>query len=358
MITLHVSRVQEALFRGLDLLTSRGVRRDSRNGPVYVMPCPVVTIYDRPCERVLFDEERDANPFFHLIELVWMLAGSRDLRVLTKYVPRFREYSDDGGATQNAAYGHRLRHNAGDQLRAAIWRLRRDRSDRRVVLEFHDATRDTFHEDPMEGTDTRATIYVGGLGEMYVGKDAACNLTATLQVHPVTGKLDMVVFCRSNDIIWGAYGANAVHMSGILEYIAAHSELEVGTYTQISVNYHAYVDVCDRLLAKWGGAARYDASSDPYQRGDIKATPLVKPGESREQWDLDAEKAVACVLNDGLGMREVKTRFIRDVVGPMIGAHRLHKQKRTEEAIELLLTYCAGEDWRRAGVEWLVRRAK
>ncbi len=43
------------------------VRKDqSRNGPVLVIDEPVIITYEKPQERVLFNKERDANPFFHL----------------------------------------------------------------------------------------------------------------------------------------------------------------------------------------------------------------------------------------------------------------------------------------------------
>ena len=82
---MHVIRarnVQEALVVGLQDLRRYGVERESRNGPVVVFPEPVTTVCERPEERVLFHCERDANPFFHLFEALWMLAGRNDLAYL------------------------------------------------------------------------------------------------------------------------------------------------------------------------------------------------------------------------------------------------------------------------------------
>jgi thymidylate synthase len=72
------------------------------------------------------------------------------------------------------------------------------------------------------------------------GKDVPCNTNAFFRV--TNGKLDMMVNCRSNDIFWGAYGANAVHFSFLQEYVASSIGVEVGRYWQNSFNFHAYVD--------------------------------------------------------------------------------------------------------------------
>src|SRR6185312_3077911 len=66
MKVLEVRNVHEALPRALRLLRQEAVYRESRNGPVYVTPYPVTTVYNRPSERVMLWPQRDANPFFHL----------------------------------------------------------------------------------------------------------------------------------------------------------------------------------------------------------------------------------------------------------------------------------------------------
>jgi hypothetical protein len=51
---------------------------------------------------------RDANPFFHVMETLWMLAGRNDLPWLVRFNKRFASYSDDGGNTQPGAYGYQM----------------------------------------------------------------------------------------------------------------------------------------------------------------------------------------------------------------------------------------------------------
>jgi hypothetical protein len=80
--------------------------------------------------------------------------------------------------------------------------------------------------------------------------DLPCNTMATFQVvidEEGGESLDLVVFCRSNDILWGAYFANAFHFGFLLDYMALRTGYRVGTYTQVSVNYHAYANVLDEF---------------------------------------------------------------------------------------------------------------
>lgn len=257
MFVIHAANVHHALDQGLQLLDRHGITRDSRNGPVVMAPGPVTTVYAFPCERVLHWAARDANPFFHLYESLWMLAGRKDITPLTKYSKNIANYSDDG-LTQHAAYGYRWRHwmaETGfnlDQLGHIAERLAKDPNDRRSVLQMWDPNLDLNK----------------------VGKDFPCNLSVTFQ-RDTNGHLDMTVFNRSNDIIWGAYGANAVHFSMLQEYMATWIGCPVGKYNQISVNYHAYQEVLAPLMKEW---KTHGMPSDRYQT----IRPLPMPSSIEE----------------------------------------------------------------------------
>jgi hypothetical protein len=71
-------------------------------------------------ERVLFDSVRDANPFFHFMEALWILAGRSDVEWLAQWLPSIADYSDDG-VSFHGAYGMRL--NTHGQLTQVIERL-------------------------------------------------------------------------------------------------------------------------------------------------------------------------------------------------------------------------------------------
>ena len=147
---------------------------------------------------------------------------------LTWFVKRMLEFSDDG-LIFHGAYGHRwVRYFGKNQLEIIINRLAKHPTDRRCVLSMWDAPGDL-------------------MGKM--GVDVPCNTSAYFSIG-VRGDLDMTVSNRSNDIIWGAYGANAVHFSFLQKYIAERLGISVGRYWQISNNFHAYEKVLGPLLEK------------------------------------------------------------------------------------------------------------
>lgn len=336
MKVIHARNVQQALPEGLYQLAAEGVSRDSRNGPVRKFDQPVTTVYAKPEERVLYWPQRDANPFFHLIESLWMLGGRNDVEYVARFVARMRSFSDDG-VTFHGAYGYRWRHHFGfDQLPGIIATLKKDPTDRRQVLSMWDARAD--------------------LGRN--GKDLPCNLQALFTVNNA-GELDMLVTNRSNDIIWGAYGANAVHFSYLQEYVARSVGVPVGRYWQMSVNFHAYSNVLETVkdLAavapdpelpaelRWAGL-------DPYQDGLVEPFPLMSTDQ--KQWDQDLDAFLGNPTLMGLS-----DPFFRKVAAPMWLAHEAYKTAQGVNKFHVtmeLLENVKASDWKLAAQHWVLRR--
>lgn len=283
MQILNVRNAHEGLPQAIELLHQWGRERASRGGPVRVAPWPVVIEYRRPEERCVFWPERDYNPAFVVYEALWMLAGRRDLAPLTRYVREFGRYSDDG-VYLHGAYGWRWRRAFDtDQLALIAHALSEDASDRRAVLQIWDAAMD--------------------LGRN--GRDVPCNVTATLQ-RDYDGALDLTVFCRSNDAIWGTFYANAFQFSVLLEYMAAWIGCEPGMYRQISVNFHAYLETLAPLATlpkRVRGIYSVPTTPwDPYTNPDsnLRVRPWfdrsagVTPRERAEVFD----RQVKAVLHD------------------------------------------------------------
>jgi hypothetical protein len=110
---MHVIRARnanQALPEMMHYVRDSGlvVKRDSRNGPVLQFAEPFCIKYQRPTQRVVFWEERDANPFFHLFESLWMIAGRNDVAYPARYSSNIAQFSDDGH-TFHGAYGYRWR---------------------------------------------------------------------------------------------------------------------------------------------------------------------------------------------------------------------------------------------------------
>lgn len=337
MQVVKARNVHQALPKVMYLMKTQGKTMESRNGPVLKVPGPVSICYERPMERVMFWPDRDANPFFHCLEALWMLAGREDVDFVAKIVPKMAEFSDDG-VTLNAAYGYRWCHHFGlNQLPQIVSALKKDRYDRRQVLQMWDASQD--------------------LGSR--SKDLPCN-TQVYFSRVDTGALDMTVTNRSNDAVWGALGANAVHFSMLQEYLAVMIGCAVGKYWQVTNNLHLYLDHHLKLMEQM--AALYSPSSDyrptcPYEGGGVTPTALI-PGANVGKFDSDVDMLLS--QGGALGMNDW---FCRRVGLPMLKAIQIYKgmegskaQKvRTAQDV-LSASMMTNSDWLMACMDWLERR--
>lgn len=256
--------VNEALISGIWLLKTEGVQETSRNGPVLVAPGLVVTEYTRPTERVLFSPKRDCNHVFHLMEAIWMLAGRNDVAWLEQFNSGYARYADAG--VVHGAYGHRWRKNFGiDQLPIISAMLKKDPLSRQAVLQMWD-----FDDKDLDGD----------------WKDRPCNTHVYFDCR--NERLNMTVCCRSNDMLWGAYGANVVHFSILQEVLAAEIGVPVGVYRQMSNNFHVYTDL--PMVTDLLSTPPTRPIQDLYDGGIAKVLPFVSPGESLKYVLEDCER--------------------------------------------------------------------
>lgn len=321
--------VNDIFFNVMSELWLNGQEEETRNGPVLVSPEPVRVTYRNPTERVLFSMARDANPFFHFMEGLWMLNGQRDVKTVAHYNKRMAEFSDDGKIF-HAAYGHRWRSHfcldgdePMDQLQTIIQELRTNPQTRRAVLTMWDPMSDL-------GRD---------------GKDFPCNTHAYFRVRG-DSVLDMTVCNRSNDIIWGLAGANAVHLSMMHEVVAAHAGFATGRYYQFTNNFHAYRKVFDPLWEKL--KERSMDIVDGY--GDMDIVPMV---DDPRTWFADLTSFMS---NPGRYQTTFYTnRFFSDVAQPIAQAWE-HWKNKNINAAKKATEHCTSEDWAIACYNWLVRR--
>lgn len=340
---LSVDNVNEALPLALALLDGHGVPTESRGGDVLRIPGPVSTIYRTPQRRVLFDVYRDANPFFHLIEAMWILSGSNRVALPAMFLEGIRRFSDDG-VTFHGAYGHRLRHWVGnvksekygpvtDQINSAVQLLVDDPSTRQCVL----------------------SIWNPALDFAAKTKDVPCNDMIMLDI--VDNRLNMTVCNRSNDVIWGAYGANVVQFSVLQEWMAAAIGVDVGYYVQQSNNFHVYTDNPTwKKFLELGGHLEDGHVFNPYMQAGISFEPMATgPAEARAVM-RDCEKMEARVAG-GLSLLggDYESHWFQNIIWPMVDGYLLWKDKRPEEAIAALDRVKA-LDWRMACQAWVMRR--
>lgn len=313
--------------------------RDPSKGTLEVC-APVLTHYERPLERVLFHPARDANPFFHFFESLWILAGRNDVSWLAYFLKNIADYSDNG-LTFHGAYGRRML----GQVEAAIAELHNDRNSRRAVVALWQPAEDCG----------------------YTGRDMPCNCTVTFKLRD--GELNMTVFNRSNDMVWGAYGANAVQFSTLQEYVAAMLDASVGSYVQFSDSFHVYEEqpawktVHDRV---------YLVTQDPYEEPQaardfgfhkwgecVKPYRMVKePGRFMANLHafMDVTQAAMSTPSDGISWyEEAENPYFHEVAVPLFNSFAAYKRRAWDDALHWALA-CMASDWALAAAMWIYRR--
>lgn len=327
---INARNCNDGLADALTLLTIEGTLAQSRNGPVLRLPAPVVITYTHPTERVMFSALRDANPFFHIYECIWMLAGRNDAASVGQFAKQMLMYANEEG-NFDSAYGYRwARHFKFDQLERVIKLLRADPESRRAVLAMWDAPTDLAVES----------------------KDIPCNTHVYFEIQ--NQKLNMTVCNRSNDAVWGAFGANYVHMSFLQEYIASSLGCAVGIYYQISNNLHVYIDRPDvkRLM---DGKYQID---DRYIKYGKQAEPLAGPQTLGFNFELDFKTDCAAICNQ-VAVGDIDytcaTPWMQYVAVPLLRAHKAYKDK-SHKASYIFASCCEDWGWRKAATEWLDRR--
>lgn len=343
MIVINTRNVNRAWPVGLMHLSTVEERQKSRVGEVVAYPTPVTTVYQRPTERVLFCPQRNANPWFHLFESMWMLVGRDDPQWLDRYVSDFSSRFAEEDGRMHGAYGKRWRgifpalfhpSQTSDQLEVLADLLRSDHTTRQAVL----------------------TMWSPQIDLLAPVLDKPCNTHVYFQPHQ-NGALDMTILCRSNDMIHGAYGANAVHMSVLHEYMAARAGYLIGTMYQVSNNFHAYTAVLDKMFPHdpaVGHLLRWHVEDcDLYSTEQVSATPLFSEVLS---WDTFGDE-LAWWLDDPSNHNSSGFRYplINDLLIPMSIVHDLVKSRNLSFALRAC-DNIAHSDWRLACRQWIGRR--
>lgn len=319
MDSFRCRNVNDGFPVGLLFLRERGVPLPSRNGPVLEYPGPVSVRYDAPCERVLFNRKRAINPFLHFFEPLWILAGQEDVAFLSNIVARFTDYSDDGNLFFGA-YGKRLREPV-DQIELAIKMFKENPDDRRVVMQIR-------RPDDM-GVDS---------------KDVPCNISIAFKIR--NGKLNMHVFNRSNDYIWGMFGANVVQFSTLQEYVAHRVGVPVGIYHQTTDSLHVYTE-----NPQWEKLKNTDVYvADPYKQRQVAPFPLIAGELDADAFDYDLDSFFDS------GERELfHSSYFTSVVRPMWRTFVAHKNGRN--GLDFV-DQIGASDWRAVTKQWLSGKEK
>jgi thymidylate synthase len=317
MINITAKSAPEAYYEGLYIMKAFGQEEPSRLGRVKVMPEPTLLTLENPRQRVIFNRQRNCNPFFHVMEFVWMMTGSRDVLWISKFNKQMLEYANS--LKVHGAYGYRWRKHSGDQIARVIKLLQNEPETRRAVLAMWDASCD--------------------LNEGFA--DYPCN--THIYFRNAGGKLDMTVCNRSNDLIWGMFGANIVHMTYLHELIAHCSELGLGKYRVFTNNLHIYEQHWPLM----------DVIAAPYenlQQGQVESHPLLQGDESYEELINDCKMLVNAEEDIAFD-----TRWVQYVAYPMLRAYmeRLNRKGDGLQWISLI----EADDWKLNCQEWVAAKS-
>lgn len=201
-------------------ILASGLEISSRAGRVKEITHVGMSI-ERPWEREILNPERKVNLAAQIAETMWVLAGRDDVEWLSLYLPRAKDFSDNGKVWRGG-YGPRLREwgahelsDGVDQLRHVVELMKKDRSTRRAVISIYDPEIDTKD-----------------------GKDIPCN--NWLSFISREGSLDLSVSIRSNDLIWGWSGINQFEWSVLQEIVAFYLGVKIGRLHFNQTSLHIY----------------------------------------------------------------------------------------------------------------------
>lgn len=345
----------------------------SRAGEVLVINEPVLITYQNPWERVLFNPVRDANPFFHLYESLWMLAGRRDIAPLNYYSSNYSKFVQDGDSPNaNGAYGYRWRSEWGrqaDQLLVLANHLKRKPESRRAVLSMWNVEDDLYRIDSSNDVCCNTHVYFS----IETGPCKACNGVGTgyrlmdrdddPTVCEVCGGfssdrpryLNMTVCNRSNDLILGMLGANVVHFSFLQEYLAARIGvgIDMGRYCQFTNNLHAYTSRWEP--EEWLSGKELSINKSNQGAYSVPSTcPEISLVKNPDVFDREVQEFVERHKQDSIAGAYTEP-FLEEVAQPMCIAFHYHKRRDYRSALALA-RQVTSEDWRIASTEWIIRR--
>lgn len=246
MYTAEYTGINSFLVGASTLLIKEGVKRKTRDEVCIELPEPFMFKITNPTARLVTIPERKWNPILPFAESLWLATGRNDLDFIGHYLKNMKNFSDDGEFLRGG-YGPRLRKYNGinddykirnpynidianlnksevDQFSFICNSFKRDIFTRQAIINIGDPPKDCFDKD----------------GNIKITKDFPCTRLLHFQKQPKTNKLNLTVYMRSNDLVWGASAVNVFNFTFMLEYFAQILGLEIGEYFHIANNFHYY----------------------------------------------------------------------------------------------------------------------
>lgn len=253
MYTAEYTGINSFLVGASTLLLNEGVKRETRGKLCIELPEPFLFKITNPTARIVTIAERKWNPILPFAESLWLAVGRNDLEFIGHYLNKMKEFSDDDEFLRGG-YGPRLRKYNGinddykiknpstidisrfgksevDQFDFICKVFEKDIFSRRAIISIGDPPKDCFTLD----------------GSIKITKDFPCTRLLHFQKQPNSNKLNMTVYMRSNDFMWGASAVNIFNFTFMLEYFSQILKMDIGHYYHIVNNFHFYDEFKETL---------------------------------------------------------------------------------------------------------------
>jgi thymidylate synthase len=172
-------------------------------------------------KKFVFSPERDMNPVFPIVELMWYLSGSDSPEMVVAYASQMAKFVNPQTGRFDGAYGQRLRENffGTDQITAVLHILQQDKDSRRAVMTTFDPRKDFCQ----------------------LSLDIPCNVFFQFLIRHFAGKdrLNMFVYARSQDA-WYGFPNDLIEWQLLQGVIAGWLGVEPGTLTHFVGSLHIY----------------------------------------------------------------------------------------------------------------------
>lgn len=292
MFTAEYEGINSFLVGASSLLLKEGVKRKTRGFNCIELPGPFMFKLNNPTSRLVTIAERSWNPILPYAESLWLAAGRNDLELIGHYLKNMKNFSDDG-FFMRGGYGPRLRKFTGvnndykipnphnieittlnnsevDQFSYISKNFDKDINTRQAIINIGDPPKDCFDNN----------------GCLKDTKDFPCTRLLHFQKHPIEDKLNLTVYLRSNDFMWGASAVNIFNFTYIQEYFAQILNLEIGEYFHIANNFH-YYEEHSKQIHEISNAILTDDNGFEYSKS---FNNLIEFDEKLNQLHIEEEK--------------------------------------------------------------------
>jgi thymidylate synthase len=234
MIVFNGKTFAEAYSKSIEEVLKNGIINSAR-GTTSRELLDVALVVENPRSCLYQNEVRGSQLDYIAGEFLWYYMGRNDVKFISKWA-KFWEQIQNPDGTANSAYGNlifkRLNQYGLTQYSWVVNSLIKDPSTRQAIMHFNTPDHQYF-----------------------TNKDFVCTMYASFSIR--NNKLNMSVFMRSNDAIWGTptdvafFGS--LHLQLLSHLSLNYPGLELGTYTHFANSYHIYdrhYDISQRMLEK------------------------------------------------------------------------------------------------------------